>query len=161
MADPTLQAQEPSQQGGASAESLSVRSGESAPSFNDFLTYSQGTGHINHHVNGGEALIGGGWAGHGAGKNNTRYEAEPCIGPLPRGWYEIGEPFTHPKVGPYALRLTPDPDTEMYGRDGFLIHGAAMDPAKRGEESKGCIVAGRTIRETIHALGVTRLLVIA
>lgn len=126
----------------------------------DNLTYSQSSGRLAHNVNGGETLLGRGWAGNGKGKNNPEMQAEKGIGPLPRGWYSVGEPFKHPSCGPYSMRLTPDPETEMFGRDGFLIHGPAMDANKFGNESKGCIVMARNVREAIHAIGVTRMQVV-
>ena len=125
-----------------------------------YISFSQSSGNIEFHDDAQDYILGIGWAGHGVGKLNPDEQATRGLGPLPRGWYSVGEPFHHPECGPFALRLTPDPDTIMYGRDGFLIHGAAMDPAKTGQESKGCIVAARVTRERIHELGITRLLVI-
>ena len=125
-----------------------------------FIIYSQSKGTIEYHDSDQAFLIGKGWAGHGAGKNNPELQTVKETGPLPRGWYKIGQPQSHPTVGPFALRLTPDEGNEMFGRDGFLIHGASLNPLKRGEESKGCIVAMRSTREKIHDLGVTRLWVV-
>ena len=125
------------------------------------LTYSQSTGEITATSDQGETRLGRGWAGNGRGKNNPKMENVKGVGPLPRGWYSIGEPFKHPTTGPFSMRLTPDPETDMHGRDGFLIHGPAMDANKLGNESHGCIVAARNVREKIHALGITRLQVVA
>ena len=152
MAD-TPQAQEPSQNRGTSAETLSA-------SGDRFITYSQSSGEIHYHDVERDFIAGNGWAGHGEGKNNPAMERVKSVGPLPKGWYRIGPPENHPVVGPFALRLTPIFGTEMFGRDGFLIHGAAKDMDHYGQESKGCIVAARVCRERINALGVRRLQVI-
>lgn len=70
-------------------------------------------------------------------------------GPLPRGFYTIGEAFTHPDLGPMAMRLTPDPCNRMYGRSDFLIHGD--NPRHVGFSSNGCIVMPREAREAVNA----------
>ena len=128
------------------------------PSGDRFISYSQTSGELAFHDGANEFIIGVGWAGHGIGKNNPEYQGVKETGPLPRGWYRIGQPQLHPTVGPFALRLTPLGDTEMFGRDGFLIHGASSK--NYGQESKGCIVAARSLREQIHELGVQRLQVV-
>jgi len=118
-------------------------------------SYSQSRGEI--HIIGQDGtdtlLAAGCWAGCGKGKNDPEMQHVRLVGPLPRGWYHIGEPETA-STGPFSLRLMPAPGTDMFGRDSFLIHGAAKDPDKRGEESHGCIVAPRAIREAIHARGI-------
>ena len=59
-------------------------------------------------------------------------------GPIPLGSYTVSAPFLHStKDGKHSfqcVRLTPDKDNHMMGRDGFLIHGTG----KHG--SDGCIV---------------------
>jgi len=122
-----------------------------------YISYSQTTGEIAYHSKDRDFVIGIGWAGNGDGKNRPEYQSAKSTGPLPRGWYHIGAPENHPTVGPFALRLTPYPENEMFGRDGFLIHGAAKDPQKYGQESRGCIVAPRVVRTKIHDLAVTEL----
>jgi hypothetical protein len=125
-----------------------------------YIQYSQTTGSITYYKGDEIIPLGKGWAGNGLGKNNSNMQAVRSVGPLPQGWYSIGEPHTHPTVGPFAMRLTPEKDTEMFGRDGFLIHGPSMNAAKYGEESRGCIVAMRPVREKIHSLVVHRLEVV-
>ena len=49
--------------------------------------------------------------------------------------------------GPFVLRLTPAPTNEMFGRDGFLIHGDSIEHP--GSASHGCIILPRAIREAI------------
>lgn len=117
-----------------------------------YIIFSQSTGSFDLFADDGVTKlnhIGDGWAGHGEGKNNPAMQGVVGVGPLPRGDYHMSEPFDHPHCGPYVIRLTPMPGTEMFGRDGFLIHGAATDPAKRGSESNGCAILGRVGREAI------------
>jgi hypothetical protein len=45
------------------------------------------------------------------------------------------------------MALDPDPGNQMFGRDGFLIHGDNM--AMNHTASEGCIILGRPIREQI------------
>ncbi len=46
-----------------------------------------------------------------------------------------------------VMALDPDPGNQMFGRDGFLIHGDNM--AMNHTASEGCIILGRPIREQI------------
>lgn len=107
------------------------------------LLYYQATGELYD----GDTLLGDGWAGHGDGKNNPAMQNVHDVGPLPQGLYTLEAPITHPHLGPMAYHLQPDPSNEMYGRDGFYIHGPAQDPDKRGQESKGCIIQVRPVRD--------------
>lgn len=126
------------------------------------IKYIQATGHLYLvESDGTEELLFVGWAGRGLGKNNPEMQTVRSTGPLPVGLYRITGPENNPLTGPLSLRLTPDPETQMYGRDGFLIHGAASDPAKRGQESKGCIIASRATREKIISLGVSIIEVVS
>lgn len=106
-------------------------------------TYSQSTGQLRQ----GEVLIGTGYAGYGEGVNNPADQAVPNIGPIPQGMYDIGPAFTHPTAGPMTMRLKPRPETNTFGRDGFLMHGdtASMDHTA----SHGCIIMNRTVRATV------------
>ena len=85
----------------------------------------------------------------------------PNLGPIPRGFYRVGRPFSHPTCGPYVLPLTPEEGTNMHGRNGFLIHGASKNPFKYKQESQGCIIASRAVRERIVLVGAMRLEVVA
>ncbi len=87
------------------------------------------------------------YAGHGEGKNNPALQDKHRIGPLPIGFYIIEEPKDDTQVGKYAMRLTPLPENNMYGRSDFFIHGD--NPEHIGESSDGCIVAGPTYRTRI------------
>jgi hypothetical protein len=126
-----------------------------------FIQYSQSAGTYDLIAEGVPPLrIGVGWAGCGKGKNNPAMQATPSVGPLPRGRYSIGAPFTHPHVGPYAMRLTPLPGTEMFGRDGFLIHGPSICAANRGQESHGCCILEHDKRVALWNTGARILEVI-
>ncbi|MFN5127262.1 MAG: tlde1 domain-containing protein [Sphingomonadaceae bacterium] len=100
------------------------------------------------------------YAGTGSGKNNPDMQGVSNIGPIPSGWYTIGE--TRDEPAPFTMVLTPDAGNNMYGRSGFLIH--AENVALPGWASNGCIViVDRTKREQIAKLkdeGVNRLQVI-
>ena len=94
-----------------------------------------------------------GYAGNGAGLNNPNMQCVKDVGPLPRGIYTIGEPFTHPEKGEYCLRLSPDAANEMCGRDGFLIHGDRIDAPGQFLASDGCIIMARSVRVFIAQSG--------
>lgn len=115
-------------------------------------TYQQSTGHLSH--NG--SLIGTGYSGHGADKNNPAEQAIHQTGPLPRGTYTIGAAATHPRLGPIAMRLAPDPSNEMFGRSDFYMHGDNLSH----EASLGCIIQDRATRETVASSSDRRLEVI-
>jgi hypothetical protein len=118
-------------------------------------TYSQRTGELKRNGN----LVGRGYSGRGAGKDNPVMQNARNLGPIPTGTYTIGAPFNHAHSGSYTMRLTPDAGVIMYGRSGFMIHG---DSASRpGTASQGCIILRRDIRMRIwtsgdHSLEVTR-----
>lgn len=107
------------------------------------MNYDQLTGKLSDE----NGLVGTGWAGQLAGKNNPAMQNVPMIGPLPVGKYIINDPRNDPKLGPLAFFLTPDPTNEMFGRSGFNIHGA--DIRTPSLSSEGCIIQQRTVREYI------------
>ena len=92
-----------------------------------------------------------GYSGAGEGKNDPAAQDQHNVGPIPQGIYTIGAPSDTKTHGPYVLHLTPDPENEMFGRSGFLIHGdSVVDP---GTASEGCIIFPRTVREAIWQSG--------
>lgn len=109
--------------------------------------YVQSTGEL---FDGSGALIERGYAGKGAARNRPEAECEKDAGPLPRGWYTIGEAIDHPRSGPVTLPLIADADNPACttARDGFLIHGDSK--TRPGEASAGCIVLSRTTRERLR-----------
>ncbi len=100
-----------------------------------------------------------GYSGFGLDKNRPTSEDRPNCGPIPEGLWTFGAPFDSPDHGPYCLRLTPDPTTDTYGRDGFLSHGDSI--THPGAASHGCCIFVRMIRELIWTSGDHRLLVVA
>jgi hypothetical protein len=107
----------------------------------------------------GTVLDGSGYSGKGAAKNDPDQQCVVDQGPIPRGSYAIGPAMNHPRLGPVAIPLTPDPNNDMSQRSGFFIHGDSVsDP---GNASDGCIILPRTSREAINSsndktLGVVR-----
>ena len=118
------------------------------------MIYEQRTG-ILKDING--QFIAQGYAGHGSGKNNPAMESVHNIGPLPRGIYYIQAPINKNNTGPYSLPLIPDVNNEMYGRSGFYMHGGLSEPFTEpdgdkilpGQESDGCTIFPRTVREKV------------
>ena len=102
-----------------------------------------------------------GYSGAPEAKNDPARQAEHNVGPIPVGVYSIQDPVDTMLHGPFVLALTPDLRNQMFGRSGFFIHGPSMDPAKFGQESKGCIVIMHASREKVSEMGVNRLQVIA
>lgn len=56
-------------------------------------------------------------------KDDSVNECVRDKGPLPRGSYTIGPAFFHARTRAWTMRLTPYPENQMCGRDGFMIHG--------------------------------------
>ena len=108
------------------------------------MRYEQATGKLLDE----NGLIGIGWAGQLAGKNNPAVQNVPKVGPLPVGNYIVGDVImSHPRLGEYVMPLTPDPANEMFGRADFYIHGAnRTTPAT---SSEGCIIQSRSAREYV------------
>jgi hypothetical protein len=101
-----------------------------------------------------------GYSGHGAGKNNPAYQSVHNVGPLPEGFYHIHAPVDTQDHGPFVLRLEQFAENNMFGRDGFLIHGDSKQHP--GEASHGCVILPRAIRELVwnsgdHQLEATRV----
>lgn len=117
-------------------------------------TYDQATGKLTH--NG--IYAGNGYSGLAQAKNNPDMEQIPDMGCIPRGHYTVCAPHNSQATGEYTLALIPDFDNEMYGREGFEIHGDS--DTHPGQASHGCIILGRAIRETIWESGDRKLEVI-
>ena len=94
--------------------------------------------------------MGTGYSGTGAGRDNPAMQSVPFIGPLPQGHYSIGSPFNYVGgTGPYSMRLTPFSSNDMFGRNGFLIHGNNAS----NDASHGCIVCPLSTRKAINNSG--------
>ena len=86
------------------------------------------------------------------GFNNPAMVQIKDVGPLPPGFYEIGPlQASHALLGPNVMPLTPAPETEMYGRGGFFVHGKPLPPADIRSGSDGCICAQESTRLAINA----------
>lgn len=114
--------------------------------------YSQSTGELSQ----SGTSVGHGYAGTGKGRNNPAMQHVKRTGPLPRGFYTIGEAYKHPHLGPVCMNLEPDKANEMFGRDLFRIHGDSAD----GDASLGCIVMGPSIRKLVAKSSDKRLQVV-
>lgn len=120
--------------------------------------YSQSTGQLTHvDGNGNTTNVGTGYAGHGQGVNNPAMQNVPNVGPLPQGTYTIN-PQQNNTTGsgtqlPASMRLTPDPNNQMFGRGGFIIHGD--NAAGNQSASEGCPVLNRNVRNQIGNSGDT------
>jgi hypothetical protein len=118
-------------------------------------SYSQSTGVL---IFDGDQ-IGTGYSGNGMGLNNPTQQNDPDVGPIPQGTYTIGAAFTDPEKGPIVMHLVPAPGNQMFGRDGFLIHGD--NQAMNHTASHGCIILGHPIRGDISQSGDRTLIVTA
>lgn len=106
--------------------------------------YQQSTGKI---LDPKGMIMGYGYSGKGIHKNNPESQTLANLGPIPEGYYTIGEPHDTVTHGPFVLPLTPDPQNNMHGRSHFLIHGDSK--VLPGTASEGCIIAPRYLREDI------------
>jgi len=107
--------------------------------------YRQSTGMFSRN----DTVVGRGYSGKGAGKNDPTAQIMHNIGPIPAGFYTIGAAHTDPSKGPLVMHLAPDDANQMFGRSGFLIHGDSIH--EPGEASQGCIVLSHDIRARIAA----------
>lgn len=94
-----------------------------------------------------------GYSGFGAGKNNPAMQDVKDIGPLPAGWYVMtviedgdGNAIDYEGKKAPVIRLTPEKETEMFGRAGMLMHGDFTNPALQGTASHGCVIEDHTTR---------------
>lgn len=95
-------------------------------------------------------LIATGYSGYGQSKNKPEDEASKNRGPIPRGLYSIGKPYTAPNAGRYFMLLTPV-DHDAKGRTDLGIHGDSIK--NPGTASNGCIILPPHIRTAIHESG--------
>lgn len=116
-------------------------------------TFEQSTGKV--YQDGGQSLAigyaGGNCGKHPEGKNNPAMQDVPDIGPIPQGLWGISAPHDHPKLGKYAMALTPMTDTNTFGRSGFYMHGDSIPHP--GEASDGCPVVPKFARERVWESG--------
>lgn len=104
-------------------------------------------------------LLAIGYSGSGSGKNSVDSQAIEDVGPIPQGLYKIEQPVDTVTHGPHVLPLNPLPNTQMYGRAGFLIHGDSI--VEPGTASKGCIILPRFARDRISQSGDVTLQIVS
>lgn len=112
--------------------------------------YKQPTGDITdpHGVFVHQGYAGGNCGQHPEGINNHEMQNVHNIGPLPVGFYTMAEVVEGSHLGPFAIRLEPDPANIMFGRGGFFVHGDTQIPF---HASDGCIIMPRAVREQMWA----------
>ncbi|WP_345994076.1 tlde1 domain-containing protein [Sulfurimonas sp. HSL-1716] len=94
---------------------------------------------------------GQGYSGHGKGWNNPSMQNISNVGPIPQGTYRIGSSYNSTKVGPFALPLISERNTNTFGRFSFLMHG---DNQKRNHSaSNSCMIFDRAIRKQVDQSG--------
>lgn len=111
--------------------------------------YEQGTGRL---FKPDGTIFAKGYAGGNEGKNkegvnNPDLQCVHNVGPLPRGFYTLGQPVIQSHLGPFAIPLIPDKDNEMCGRGGFYCHGDRSNAFQAASE--GCIIMPRAIRNAM------------
>lgn len=107
------------------------------------FTFSQSTGQLQED---GQYKATG-YSGSGEGKGNPALQNVPNLGPIPQGVYTISSARDTTTHGPVVMPLTPEADTQTFGRSGFLIHGDSIEHP--GCASHGCIILPRPVREHI------------
>lgn len=91
-----------------------------------------------------------GYSGNGAGLNNPDMQNVPRVGPIARGRWHMDGIYNSKQVGPYAIILSPAPETETFGRGGFRCHGD--NSAGDKSASEGCMIFPRAVREDMWQL---------
>jgi hypothetical protein len=95
-----------------------------------------------------------GYSGNGNGLNNPDMQCVEDVGPIPQGLWKIVGIFnkkTDHAPTDFALKLSPDPTTDVCGRTNFWIHGdrredPAFDPHSASE---GCIIFPLNVRQQL------------
>lgn len=91
-------------------------------------------------------VIGPGYSGNGPALNDPAQCDVKGHGPIPIGFYTLGEPADMPDTGKFSIPLEPDATNEMFGRDGFRWHGD--NPAMDHTASDGCVVSPPDVRHS-------------
>jgi Tlde1 domain len=112
-------------------------------------TYAQSTGQLYDPT--GEPFGTPGYSGHPPHVNDASAEADPNLGPIPAGDWQIVTMRPEAPQGPFVLVLAPKPDTNTFGRSGFLMHGDLVTEPGQEEASLGCIIMPRSTREAVWA----------
>jgi type VI secretion system (T6SS) effector TldE1-like protein len=125
------------------------------------IQFQISTGTVSQIDDDGTLVLGEGYSGAPGYVNDPSAVSLQGEGPIPMGTYTIEQPINDATTGPFSLPLTPSPENEMFGRSGFLIHGADAAKDVNGAQlsSHGCIVCARPIRQVIS--GFQTLVVVA
>src|ERR1700683_3337668 len=116
-------------------------------------SYQQSTGLLRWQ----DVFVERGYSGFPPHVNDPEAQNLPDLGPIPVGWWEMGEAILHPQLGPLAIPLTPQPETETFGRSGFYIHCDEIGEVGKQLASHGCIILSHATRVTLN-LGLYKLL---
>jgi hypothetical protein len=109
----------------------------------DKWTWDQSSGTLSRNGQ----VVGRGYAGHGAGKNNPAMQDSVKVGPIPAGLWRMVGVKDSPKTGPFTIVLEPEPGTNTLGRSEFRVHGDSRKAP--GTASEGCIILDRATRDKL------------
>ena len=109
----------------------------------------------NYQQDTGDLSLGGtfyerGYSGHGDGLNNPALQAVHNVGPLPKGFWRMGAPVDHERLGSLAIPLYPCEGTETFGRTGFYVHGDELGAPGQFLASDGCAIFSHATRMTLN-----------
>lgn len=92
-----------------------------------------------------------GYSGAPGFVNNPQAISLKDEGPIPVGLWHIGPSYDDPEKGPCTMALTPAPETNVYGRTAFRIHGDSIQFSGLRRASQGCIILARFAREALNS----------
>lgn len=95
-----------------------------------------------------------GYSGNGVWRDDPNSVFVHNHGPIPPGWYTIGDWMDRQHLGKMTAPLIPDKENEMFGRGGFFIHGDNISADHSA--SDGCCVLPPGLRQKIRDSEVTR-----
>lgn len=104
--------------------------------------YEQATGKLS--LN--KQYLATGYSGHPPYVNDPSAQERKGQGPIPCGLWVMEKPFDSLKHGPCCIPLTPGPDTNTFGRSGFLMHGDNKEHLGEHVASEGCMIMPPNIR---------------
>lgn len=107
------------------------------------VIYQQSTGLIWYE----NLVLARGYSGYLGHKNNPDAQHAVNSGPIPRGLWQIFEPYDSKSVGPLAFPLSPV-NHNAESRTYFRIHGDSK--SRPGDASRGCIILPRKTREFLQ-----------
>jgi hypothetical protein len=114
------------------------------------LTHIDSNGNVTNQVTG--------YSGNGTGLNNPAQKNIQNVGPIPQGTYDIGPQRNSRNTGPAILPLTPQTNTNTFGRNNFQIHGD--NRGGNQSASHGCVILNRNTRDQISNSGDNTLTVV-